>query len=180
MIPLFALLLAPADDVATALERVARVATAMIDGDVCKRIETTRSRSFALKKDPRDPWAASDNYDVNDAAFTAVKKTTMRIATLCDVQCDVNVWMPLASDPSRIQVVVRNVHEISLFWPWGALNQEMPAEMKAVLGTQRPVSVLKKGGYRAVLTPIFDSLGDVVGVAEVAARTPPDPRENVK
>ena len=179
ILPLFAFLFAPADDLQASLERVARAATAMIDGDVCKRIETSRSRSFALKKDPRDPWAASDNYDVNDAAFTAVKKTTMRVAKLCDVECDVNVWMPLESDPSRIQVVVRNVHEMSAFWPWGALNQELPAEMKSVLGAQRAVFVLKKGGYRAVLTPIFDSLGDVVGVAEVAARVPPDPRENV-
>ena len=37
MIAFFALLLAPADDIADALARVARVATAMIDGDVCNK-----------------------------------------------------------------------------------------------------------------------------------------------
>ena len=45
--------------------------------------ETPRSREFMMKKDPRDPWGAADNFDVNDDAFIATKKTLMRLARLC-------------------------------------------------------------------------------------------------
>ena len=41
------------------LEEVARVASVMMDGDVCERIMTPRAlqRMFAL--DPNDPWAGA-------------------------------------------------------------------------------------------------------------------------
>ena len=38
------------------LERVGRVATVMVDGDVCQRIQTAKSARSMLQKDPRDPW----------------------------------------------------------------------------------------------------------------------------
>lgn len=171
---------AQAADPAASLDRVAQVATVMVDGDVCTRIETARSRRFALEKDPRDPWRAADNYDVNDAAFISTKKTLMRLARLCDAPCDVNLWMPLAPDLSRVQVVIRNVHEMSQFWPWGALNQEMPQEMKRVLQTGERVTVRRKPQMMSVLAPVYDSLGDIVGLVEVVSQTRPDPRENVK
>ncbi|MBS1872535.1 MAG: hypothetical protein JSU00_04925 [Acidobacteria bacterium] len=162
------------------LEQTARTASVMVDGDVCLRIETARSKSFATMKDPRDPWRNADNYDVDDEAFIRTKKTLMRLAKLCDSACDVNLWMPLASDPGRIQVVIRNVHEMSQFWPWGALNQEMPPEMKAVLTNGQRMTVRKKPGMISVLAPVYDSLGDIVGLVEVVSQTKPDPRENVK
>ena len=114
-------------DAAAELDRVARTASVMVDGDVCRRIETTRSREHFLKNDPRDPWAASDNYDVDHEAFLRTKKTLMRLARLCPETCDVNLWMPVEGDPARIRVVIRNVHEMSQFWNWGDLHQEMPA-----------------------------------------------------
>lgn len=169
----------PADPAAT-LDRVAQIATVMMDGDVCGRIETARSREFATQKDPRDPYRASDNYDVDDEAFNRTKKTLIRLAHLCDADCDVNLWMPLLSDNSRIQVVIRNVHEMSQFWPWGALNQEMPPEMKTVLETGQRRTVRTKPRMISVLAPVRDSLGDIVGVVEVVSQAPPDPRENVK
>ena len=138
------------DESASSLDRVAAVATAMVDGDVCSRIETERSRRFALATDPRDPWRASDNYDVDHPAFIATKKTLMRLARLCETPCDVNLWMPLAGG-SRVQVVIRNVHELSQFWPWGALNQDMPAEMKRVLDTGERVTVRKRPAMISVL-----------------------------
>lgn len=166
-------------DPAPSLERVAAVATVMVDGDVCTRIETPRSRGFALKTDPRDPWRGSDNFDVNHPEFIATKKTLMRLARLCDTPCDLNLWMPL-EEKTRVQVLIRNVHEMSQFWPWGALNQEMPPEMKRVLDTGQRVTVRKKPGMVSVLAPVYDSMGDVVGLVEVVTQTRPDPRENVK
>ena len=167
------------DESAASLDRVAAVATVMVDGDVCARIETPRSRRFAVETDPKDPWRASDNFDVDQGAFIATKKTLMRLARLCDAECDVNLWMPLA-DRSRVQVLIRNVHEMSQFWPWGALNQEMPAEMKQVLETGKRVTVRRRPGMVSVLAPVYDSLGDAVGLVEVVTQSRPDPRENVK
>jgi hypothetical protein len=162
------------------LADVARVATVMVDGDVCKRIQTPRSERFMLKKDPRDPWVDGDNFDVDQAAFIQTKKTLMRLARLCPEECDLNLWMPVKTDPPQIQILIRNVHEMSQFWPWGALRQEMPAGMKRVLETGETVTVTRAAGMTSVLTPVYDSLGAVVGLVEVVSQSRPDPRENVK
>jgi hypothetical protein len=162
------------------LERVAEVATVMVDGDVCRRIQTPRSARMLLEKDPRDPWKASDNFDVDDAAFIQTKKTLMRLARLCAEPCDVNLWMPVPGNPPRVQILIRNVHEMSQFWNWGDLYQDTPAEMKRVLDTGERVTVRRRPGMLSVLAPVFDSLGDIVGLVEVVTRATPDARENVK
>lgn len=173
-------LFAQTDDRGQALDRVAQVATAMVDGDVCHRIQTPRSEGLLTRVDPRDPWAAADNYDVNHAEFIQVKKTLMRLARLCPDACDVNLWMPLAAAPGRVQVVIRNVYEMSQFWNWGELHQPMPSEMKRVLETGERVTARRRPGMVSVLAPVYDSLGDVVGLVEVVSQSRRDPRENVK
>lgn len=162
------------------LEDVARSATAMLDGDICLRIQTARSTKFLLQTDPRDPWRAGDNYDVNADAFIQTKKTLMRLAHLCPDACDVNLWLPVPTRANRIQIVIRNVHELSQFWNWGELDQDLPTEMKQVLGTGARVTVRLKPGMTSVLAPIYDSMDDVIGVAEVVTQKNLDPRENVK
>ena len=124
-------------DRAKELDRVAQVASVMVDGDICRHIQTPRSARFMLQKNARDPWIASDNFDVNDEEFIQTKKTLMRLARLCPEACDVNLWMPVPSDPLRVQILIRNVYEISQFWRWGDLYQEMPGEMKQVLDKRR-------------------------------------------
>ncbi len=161
------------DDREAALDRVGRAATAMVDGDVCRHIETPRSRGYALKPDPRDPYAASDNYDVDDAAFISTKKTLIRLSRLCDEACDVNLWMPDEVDPAKVRIMVRNVHEMSQFWIWGAMNQDMPAEMKRVLDSGQRVTVRRRAGMISVLAPVYDSLGDIAGLVEVVSQASP-------
>ena len=173
-------LIAQQQDRAVELDRVARIATVMVDGDVCRRIQTPRSARMLLETDPRDPWKASDNFDVNDEAFITTKKTLMRLARLCPAECDINLWMPVPSNPPRIQILIRNVHEMSQFWKWGDLHQEMPAEMKQVLETGRRITVRRRPGMISILAPVYDSLGDAAGLVEVVSQTRPDPRENVK
>lgn len=163
-----------------ALDRVAQVATVMMDGDICRRIQTARSAQYLLQKNARDPWIASDNFDVNDEAFIQTKKTLMRLARLCPEACDVNLWMPVPFDPLRIQILIRNVHEMSQFWTWGDLHQEIPPEMKRVLDTGERVTVSRRPGMTSVLAPVYDSLGDIVCLVEVVSQTGLDPRENVK
>jgi hypothetical protein len=48
------------------LDRLAQVATAMVDGDECQRIMTPRALEKMFRTDPRDRWAGHDNFDVND------------------------------------------------------------------------------------------------------------------
>ena len=180
LLAMSALAVAQAEDPAKELDRVARTATAMVDGDVCQRIQTRRSVEFMFKQDPKDPFLAGDNFDVDHEAFTRTKKTVMRLARLCPQACDVNLWTPLNSDPPRIQILIRNVYEMSSFWKWGQLYQPMPAEMKRVLSTGDRVTVRGSGGKISVLAPVYNSLDDIIGLVEVVAQERRDLQENVK
>jgi len=159
------------------LNEIARVASVMLDGEVCRRIMTERAIGYLSKIDPRDPWAASDNFDVHHEAYIETKKTLIRLSRLVPYACDVNLWMPLpgepvSSDPGKIQILIRNVNEWSQFWTWGALTQETPEVMRQVLQTGRRETVRQKPGMVSVLAPVFDSLGDTVGLVEVVALEP--------
>lgn len=162
------------------LDEAARVASVMVDGDVCQRIVTKRAMDYLLKTDAKDRFLASDNYDVNHAAFDAVKKTLIRISRLVSFPADANLWMPIAGHPDKVRIVIRNANELSQFWPWGALYQDMVPEMKTVLETGRRVTVARKPGWVSVLAPVTDSLGDVVALVEVASQRQLDAHENVK
>ena len=162
------------------LEQAARVAAVMVDGDVCQRIVTPRAMEFMFRRDPRDRFVAGDNYEVNYQAFDSVKKTLIRISRLVSFPADANLWMPIPGHPDKIRVVIRNANELSQFWPWGALYQDMIPEMKKVLETGRPLTVANKPGWVSALAPVSNSLGDVVALVEVASQRQLDPHENVK
>ncbi len=162
------------------LDEIARIATIMVDGDVCQRIVTTRALESIFRVDPRDQYADSDNYDVNDEAFIRTKKTLMRLSRIVDYPVDVNLWMPLEAKPPRIHIVIRNRNEMSQFWPWGKLHQEMIPEMQSVLGSGKRITVKQKPGFISVLSPVRNSLNEIVALVEVVSRTEPDSRENVK
>jgi len=182
-LPILALLAplgAAGRDMAAELDDVARIATVMVDGDLCRRIVTPRALEYMFKKDPRDPWVDSDNYDVDDRAFIAVKKTLIRLSLLAPFPCDVNLWMPIAGHPDQIHIVIRNVHELSQFWPWGSLHQDMIPQMKEVLSSGQRMIVSNKPGWVSVLAPVYDSMGDIVGLVEAASQKRPDAHENVK
>ena len=121
------------------LDHIARVAAVMLDGDACRRIVTPRALEYMFKIDPHDRFLAGDNYDVNDAEFNAVKKTLIRLSRLAPFACDVNLWMPIPGHPDKIQLVIRNAHELSQFWVFGAIYQDLFPPMKTVLGPRRNV-----------------------------------------
>ena len=168
------------DPMAKELDEVARVASVMVDGDLCQRIVTPRALEYMLKVNPKDRWIGSDNFDVHHEAYIRTKKTLIRLARLASFPCDVNLWMPLATEPPKIQILIRNSNEMSQFWPWGALHQDMLPQMKTVLETGQRVTVTGKPGWISVLAPVSNSLGDVVGLVEVVSQRQRDPRENVK
>jgi hypothetical protein len=167
-------------DMTRELDEVARASTVMVDGDLCQRIVTPRALDYMFKKDPRDPWVDGDNYEVNDPAFIAVKKTLIRLSHLASFPCDVNLWMPIAGHPDKIRVVIRNVNEMSQFWPWGKLYQDMIPQMKQVLESGHRIAVTEKPGWVSVLAPVHNSLDDTVALVEVVSQTRLDAHENVK
>jgi hypothetical protein len=157
------------------LDEVARVASVMVDGDLCRRIMSPRAVDRIFNPDPKDPWSASDDFNVNHEPYIQAKKTLMRLARIVDYPCDVNLWMPFDGHPDKIQVLIRNVYEMSQFWTWGELTQDMFPEMRKVLDSGTRQTVMRRAGMLSVLAPVFDSLGDVVGVLEVVAQDPAAP-----
>ena len=162
------------------LDEVARVGSVMVDGDVCLRIVTQRAKELMFAVDPRDQFIAGDNYDVDDAAFNATKKTLIRLSHLVTFPSDVNLWMPIEGHPGKIQMVVRNKNEMSQFWTWGAIYQDAIPQMESVLKTGLRVTVTEKPGWISVLAPVHSSQGDIVGVLEAVSRANIDAHENVK
>ncbi|HET7215778.1 MAG TPA: hypothetical protein VFL79_19470 [Terriglobia bacterium] len=152
------------------LDHIARVAAAMVDGDLCRRIVTPRALEYMFKSDPHDRFLAGDNYDVNDAEFNAAKKTLIRLSRLAPFACDVNLWMPIPGHPDKIQVVIRNAHELGQFWVFGVIDQEVFPPMREVLETAKRLTVKQRPGMISVLGPVYDSLGDVAGLVEVVAQ----------
>lgn|GEM_PF-1035199 len=168
------------DALVRSLDEVARVASIMLDGDVCRRIVSKAVTDQLFTRHPRDPWIGSDNYNVNQAAFIQIKKTLLRLGRLAPLTYDVNLWMPIEGRPGKVHLVIRNANEISQFWTWGSMHQDAHPSMSQVLASGTRVTVSEKPGMVSILTPVFDSMGDVVAIAEVAARRQAAPRENVK
>ncbi len=162
------------------LDIAARVGSAMVDGDLCQKIVTQRARELMFASDPGDRFLAGDNYDVDDVAFNTVKKTLIRLSHLSSFPADVNLWMPIEGHPGKIQLVIRSKNEMSQFWNWGELYGDTVPEMETVLKTGQRVTVTNKPGWISVLAPVYNSLGDVVGLIETVSQVKMDAHENVK
>lgn len=162
------------------LDDVARIGTVMVDGDVCQRIVTQHAKELLFASDPRDKFLAGDNYDVDDVAFNTVKRTLTRLSHLTSFTADVDLWMPIEGHPGKIQLVIRNRNEMSQFWNWGELYGDMVPQMETVLKTGQRVTVTNKPGWISVLAPVYNSLGDVVGLIETVSQVKVDAHENVK
>jgi hypothetical protein len=154
------------------MDEVARIASVMVDGDRCGRIMTARAIDSIVVGNPRDRYAASDNFDVNHENYIEVKKTLIRLSRVVPYPCDVNLWMPIPGQAGKIQILIRNANEWSQFWSWGRLTQDVDPEMKRVLETGRRETVTAKAPYISVLAPVTNSLGDVVGLVEAVTIDP--------
>jgi hypothetical protein len=155
------------DQAARHLDEIGRIATGMVDGDVCQRIVHKASLAEMFSDNPRDKFAAPDNYNVDQVSFVLIKKTLLRLARLAPLTCDVNLWMPLPQQPGKIHIVIRNQNELSQFWPWGTLFQDATPAMKTVLETGKRVTVRDRPGWVSVLAPVYNSLGEIAGLVEV-------------
>ena len=144
------------------LENVGRVGSVMVDGDVCQKIVTPLAKEYMFKVDPRNVWQAGDNYDVDDVSFNITKKTLIRLSHLTSFPSDVNLWMPIDGHPGKIGMAIRNRNEMSQFWRWGDMYQDMVPQMETVLKTGQRVTVADRTGWISVLAPVYNSLGDTV------------------
>ncbi|MHB1935685.1 MAG: hypothetical protein ACYCOR_03785 [Acidobacteriaceae bacterium] len=157
------------------MSEIARVASIMIDGDVCQHIVTQRALAHMLHPDPRDEWQAGDNYDVHDGPFIQTKKTLIRLAMMAPYPVDVNLWMPVPTTQD-VQVVIRNKYNLSQFWN-GELKQKMPPEMHEVLQSGKTLTIQKTSGMISVLAPVRNSLNQIVGLVEVVGSAVPPPHD---
>jgi hypothetical protein len=135
------------------LDHVARVGSVMVDGDICQKIVTPKAKDFMFNEDPHNRFLDGDNYDVDDEAFNTTKKTLIRVSHLTSFSSDVNLWMPIEGHPGKIGIVVRNKNEMSQFWRWGTVSQDMIPQMATVLKTGQRITVMDRPGWISVLAP---------------------------
>lgn len=144
------------------------VASAVVDGDDCLTIVTERAAELMFKVDPRDKWAGADNYDVNHEPFIRNRKLLIRIASLVDFPVDCNLWMISKARPDMVHMVIRQEHSWSLFYNFGDIAIEPPADFLPVLEEGKQVVARMDGNPRiSVLSPVRNALGDVVGLVEI-------------
>lgn len=156
-----------------ALKEAARVASVIIDGDEARRIITERAGRYIANPDPRYRFLSGDYYDVDHAAFLRTKKTLLRLERLLPFPCNVSLWLLLEEPPDHVTVVVQN-GSLHRYWRWAEEKRRMEPEMaecvRKVAVTVAPPAHSSR--TLTVLAPVRDSLGDVVGLAELTAKDP--------
>jgi hypothetical protein len=156
-----------------ALTETARVASVMIDGDEAGRIITDRAMHYIAHPDPKHRFLSGDYYDVDHAAFLRMKKTLLRLERLPDLNCCASLWVKVQGLDGYITLAVQN-GSVHRYYRFGEAQIELSAEMAECIATgQTTVAPLEHpSGTITVLAPVFDSLGDVVGVVELSALHP--------
>ncbi len=162
----------PVKTVESQLDEVGRIASALVDGELASDIVTDRAAKLMFRKDPNDPYAGPDNYDVNFEPFMQTKKLLIRLEGLVDFPVNCNLWMRCKGQPDLVHIVIRQNPGWSQFYTWGMQASEPTPEMTRVLEKGERVFVRAKPprDHVVVLAPIRDSLGDVVGFVEVVTR----------
>jgi hypothetical protein len=156
-----------------ALSEAARVASVMIDGDEARRIITGRAMQYIAHPDPEYPFLSGDYYDVDHDTFLRMKKTLLRLERLLDFPCSASLWVRVEGLQGQVALAVQN-GSIHRYYRFGEASIELPAEMAECIGTGKTtVAPLEHPSQTlTVLAPVFDSLGDVVGVVELSALHP--------
>ena len=65
------------------------------------------------KNDPRDPWLASDNYEVDYQAFTSDEEDTDALGAPVPRRMRREPVDASQGNPPRVQIMIRNVYEMS-------------------------------------------------------------------
>lgn len=153
------------------LHEIARSVTCMVDGEVVKNILTERAMEKAFTVDPKDRWADSDNWDYNHQPFVQTKQVLERAACLAPGHVGCTLFMPSAVKPERWHVLIYTLVSGKQMMNKADLISGVPdPELLQVFNTGERVVVSKNKGETSVLTPVYDSLGQIVAVVEVFGR----------
>lgn len=162
---------ANAPAVVQGLHEIARTVTCMVDGELVKNILTERAMEKAFTVDPKDQWAGSDNWDYNHEPFIKTKQTLERAACLAPGQVGCTLYMPSPVKPELWHILMNTIGGGRQMMSKADLIAGKPdPELLQVFSTGQRVTVSKNEGVYSVLTPIYDSLGNIVAVVEVFAR----------
>lgn len=162
-----------ADPIYRVLHEIARCVTCMVDGEVVKEIVTSRAQEKAFAIDPRDKWAAGDNWDYNHEPFLRTKQALTRATYLAPGLVACNLYMPAMVDPTKWQFVMNTVYggkQMMTEVPSNAVAGDPSPELVQVFKTGQRLEVSKRQGEYSVLTPVYDSLGQITAVVEVFTR----------
>jgi hypothetical protein len=128
-------------------------------------------KAFAI--DPRDKWAAGDNWDYNHEPFLRTKQALTRATYLAPGLVACNLYMPAMVDPTKWQFVMNTVYggkQMMTEVPSNAVAGDPSPELVQVFKTGQRLEVSKRQGEYSVLTPVYDSLGQITAVVEVFTR----------
>ena len=156
-----------------ALNELARVTTAMIDGEEVLRIPEEQTLHYIKNPDPNHRFLALDHFVVDHEPFLRVKKLLLRIQTLADFPCSTLLFLVVEGLGQAVTPLVQNGNH-SRYYEFGAGQTALAPEMKECLENGRIVEapVEHPRGMLSVLAPVFDSMGDVVGLVELSAPNP--------
>ena len=164
---------ADAEPILRGLHEIARAVTCMVDGETVKNVITERSQEKIFQVDPRDKWAAGDNWDYNHEPFIKVKQTLQRAAYLAPGHVTCNLYMPAMANPKKWCLVMNTVYggkQMMTSAPSNAVAADPDRELVQVFMTGRRLEVSRQPGQYSVLTPVYDSEGEIVAVVEVFTR----------
>lgn len=156
------------------LEGLARVASAMVDGEEADRILTARAVEYSASPDPAKQWLGTgDFHDVDHVAFLRMKKLLMRLERLADFRCCASLWIRAKGLDRHVNLAVQN-GTIHRYYEFRKPLIPIPPEMTECMETGKVVVAPEQHptGTLTVLAPVFDSLGSVVGVVELSAAHP--------
>jgi hypothetical protein len=162
---------AGANPVYRTLHEIARSVTCMVDGEVVKEIVTSRAQDKAFTIDPRDQWAASDNWDYNHEPFIRTKQALQRASFLAEGMVTCNLYMPAMPNPKKWFLLMNTVYGgKQMLTASNDMVMDPDPELVQVFMTGQRLEVAKRPGEYSVLTPVYDSLGQIAAVVEVFTR----------
>ncbi len=151
------------------LTDLATLAGQLLDGDECHAVLSDRTWKLLFRPDPRDQWAAGDNFEYNIPVAIRVKKMLIRLALTRGYKCDCNLWLNCPEKPHTVLCAIKQVNNCCPYTPWGTLTQDTPDPIAAALQGKIAVGTPNADAV-SVFAPIRDSLGDIVGAVECSSR----------
>ncbi len=156
-----------ANAIRSELTRLAEIAAGMLDGEVVKAVITEQAMHYVANPDPAHRFLAGDYYDVDHAAFLAVKKFLIRLERLGKVRLNASVWVAV---PGREQVTVavqNGAHH--RYYQFGQGAMDTPAEMKQLFQSGQITAAPEHERLVTVLAPVRDSHDAIVAAVELTA-----------